>query len=69
MLSECSCHLWDAIVAYVNLMPSLEQVDKSFQKHCSSSNPLAQSLTFLLCCRLIIFGLITLLTETVCNLC
>ena len=66
MLSECSCHLRDAIVVTVTLMPSLEQVCESVQEHCSYSNPLSQSLTSAQCCPSITFGLITKLAEIVC---
>ena len=57
VLSDCSFHLRDTVVARVILMPSLEQVGESAQKHCGSSNPLVQSLAFVLCCSVIIFGL------------
>ena len=66
MLSERSCDLQDAIVVTVMLMPSLEQVCGSVQKHCSSSNPLSHSLASVQCCPSITFGLITELTEIVC---
>ena len=56
MSSEGDCHLWDAIVVRVILMPSLEQVGDSVRKHYSSSDPLAWSLAFALCCPWIIFG-------------
>lgn len=61
-----SCHLWDDIVARVILIPSLKQDGESAWKHCSSSNSLAHSLAFVLCCPSIIFGLITYLIEIAC---
>ena len=50
MLRECNYHFCDAIVVRGILMPFHEQVDVSVRKYGSSSNPLAQSLVFVLCC-------------------